>query len=71
MRYHTTADNIRIAFDGDSEAITLTLTSEDGGPVVIGPNQVGLIKLLRRGLTDLFDCERARERDAHGMEDPA
>lgn len=66
MRYHTVADGVRIAFDGDSETPTLTLASENGEPVTINPSQVGLIKLVRRGLTDLFDCANAREREREG-----
>ena len=61
MRYHTTTDNITIAFDSDSDHITLRLDSADGGPVVIQPNQLGIIRLVRRGLNDLFEAQRERD----------
>lgn len=66
MRYHTIADNVGLAVDTDSNPCTMTLTDErTGGTVTITESQVGLIKLIRRGMADIFDAGRARER-MHG-----
>ena len=65
MRYHTTIDHIGIAVDTDHVPSTLTLTdSRSHGSVTIDETQLALIKLVRRGFTDLFDAARDRERGA-------
>jgi hypothetical protein len=63
MRYRTVADNIGLAVDTDSNPATMTLTDERSGETVtVTESQVGLIKLIRRGMADIFDAGRVRER---------
>jgi hypothetical protein len=65
MRYRTVADNVGIAVDTDTNPATLTLTDErTGGTVTITEGQLAIIKLVRRGMADLFDATRQREREA-------
>lgn len=65
MRYHTTADNVGITVNTDATPATLTLTNETTGEnVIIRATQLGIIKLLRRGLTDILDAAVQRKHES-------
>lgn len=62
MRYHTTADNIGITVNTDAHPATLTLTDErTNQSVTIAATQFGIIKLLRRGMSDILDDAAQRK----------
>jgi hypothetical protein len=62
MKYHTIADHVRIAVDTDTIPSSVTLTDiRTDGSIVIREDQLALIKIVRRGFTDLFDAVRKRE----------
>jgi hypothetical protein len=62
MRYHTTTDGVGITCDTNGNPATLTLTDETTGhSVVIRDYQYALMKLVRRGMSDLQEVSRERE----------
>lgn len=65
MRYSTTIDNARLDVDLTQAMPVLTITdiTTPGKPsVTIAADGYGLIKVLRRALTDISDTLQARER---------
>lgn len=62
MQYTTAVDGISLSVNTDIAPPTLTLCHEGSGSVItLTAAQAGLIKLLRRSLTDVLDATKRRE----------
>lgn len=62
MQYTTAVDGISLSVNTDTTPPTLTLCHEGSGSVItLTAAQTGLIKLLRRSLTDVLDATKRRE----------
>jgi hypothetical protein len=63
MKYHSTIDNITISVDTDAHPPTLSLTNPEGAVLMLDGRQAGLMKLVRRGMTDIMDAVHKTARD--------